>query len=78
MRTVGPMQVALLALVGLLVLGPRRLPGVAQSLGHGIGRGRGDGDRSSRGGPVQRTPAAARALAAGALRSAADRGRIDG
>jgi len=33
---VGPMEIVLVAAIALLVLGPKRLPGAARSLGKGI------------------------------------------
>ena len=36
MTPVGPLEVVLVAAIALLVLGPKRLPGAARSLGKGI------------------------------------------
>jgi sec-independent protein translocase protein TatA len=36
MPNIGPMEIAIVAIIALLVLGPKRLPAAGRSLGHGI------------------------------------------
>jgi sec-independent protein translocase protein TatA len=36
MPNIGPMELAIVAVIALLVLGPKRLPAAGRSLGHGL------------------------------------------
>ena len=36
MPTIGPLEIAIVLVIGLLVVGPKRLPGVGRSVGQGI------------------------------------------
>jgi sec-independent protein translocase protein TatA len=36
MPNIGPMELAIVAIIALLILGPKRLPAAGRSLGHGI------------------------------------------
>jgi sec-independent protein translocase protein TatA len=36
MPNIGPMELAIVAIIALLILGPKRLPSAGRSLGHGI------------------------------------------
>jgi len=36
MPNIGPVELAIVAVIALLVLGPKRLPAAGRSLGHGI------------------------------------------
>jgi sec-independent protein translocase protein TatA len=36
MPNIGPMEIAIVAIIALLILGPKRLPSAGRSLGHGI------------------------------------------
>lgn len=36
MPNIGPMEIAIVAIIALLVLGPKRLPSAGRSLGNGI------------------------------------------
>ena len=36
MPTIGPMELVVVAIIALLVLGPKRLPSAARSLGEGV------------------------------------------
>jgi sec-independent protein translocase protein TatA len=36
MPNIGPMEIAIVAIIALLILGPKRLPSAGRSLGNGI------------------------------------------
>jgi sec-independent protein translocase protein TatA len=36
MPNIGPVELAIVAIIALLILGPKRLPSAGRSLGHGI------------------------------------------
>jgi sec-independent protein translocase protein TatA len=36
MPTIGPLELAIVLVIALLLVGPKRLPGLARSTGHGI------------------------------------------
>ena len=49
MPNIGPMEIAIVAVIALLVLGPKRLPAAGRSLGQGIREFKdGIGGRSAR------------------------------